>query len=163
MSAETDVTNRFPRDPEGSTTTDSEYIQVVADRLDYDDRTRLAVYQGAVRVLVAEGWLEARRLEVELGEEGQGIREMRAFDDVCVELRSGDEEGKPPQVVAGKSDRLTYLPEESLVRFFGDKEPASARRVGLGETTTGRVLGYNLDTGALEVESGAIKTSEQPR
>jgi lipopolysaccharide transport protein LptA len=163
MSAVTNVTNRFPRDPEGATASASEYIQIVADRLDYDDGTRQAVYQGAVRVQVAEGWLEALRIEIDLGEEGQGIREMRAYDEVSVEFRSGNEENEPPQVVAGKADRLTYFPGENLIRFFGDKEPASARRVGLGETTTGRVLGYHLDTGALEVESGAVKTSEQPR
>ena len=49
----------------------------------------------------------------------------------------------------------SYDATTRVLRVFGDKAPATVRSTGAnGGTTVGRVLRYELDSGALEVESG---------
>ena len=51
--------------------------------------------------------------------------------------------------------RIVYDAASRVLRVFGDKAPATVRSTGpKGGTTVGRVLRYDLDSGALEVESG---------
>jgi lipopolysaccharide transport protein LptA len=148
------VTTRVPREAEGAILAETDFLQIAADDLEYDGRTRRAVYRGHVRVTLLEGWLEADRIEVQLSEDEGGIHEIWAYDNVRIEFRD-PEERDVPQLVSGTADRVSYVPGEQTVRLFGDEKPASVRRLGTqGATTTGRVLRYQLDVGTLEVESG---------
>jgi len=167
MSAEVDVNTRFPREKDLPAAAEAHYIQISADRLDYDDSRRRATYEGNVRVRLVEGWLEASRVELDLAEAGQGIREVRAFQDVRMEFRNSADPDAP-QMVAGKSDRMVYEPGDETVWMYGEIEPASVRRIGGGGgVTSGRVIRYRLDSGTLAVDSGEqgparIRTSDRP-
>jgi lipopolysaccharide transport protein LptA len=153
LAASGEVTNRIPRDRETAALTEDDYVQVGASSLDYSETARKAEYRGEVSVRLAEGWLEAERMDVFLDAEGKGISEIRAFDNIRIEFRDSPE-GEAPTVVTGKADRLVYYPSDQSVLLFGDEEPAAVRRMGEAEgTTTGRVLRYHLDSGALEVDS----------
>jgi lipopolysaccharide transport protein LptA len=165
LSARGEVNNRIPRDKERAALTEDDYVQVAAEALDYSETARKAEYRGGVSVRLAEGWLEAERMEIFLGEEEKGISEVRAFDSIRIEFRDSPE-GEAPTVITGKADRLIYYPKDEELLLFGDAEPAAVRRMGEAEgTTTGRVLRYHLDSGALEVDSSEqgparISTSE---
>ncbi len=147
------VTSRFPRASD-SGNVESDYVQIAADRLDYEGAARRARYDGGTKVRLSEGWLEGRSLEVDLEPSGGRIREIRVADGVGFELRptaGGPSDG----LTRGSGDRVIYSPVERLVRLFGDQAPASVSRSGgTGGTTMGRVLRYRLDLGTLEVESG---------
>jgi lipopolysaccharide transport protein LptA len=152
LHAEGSVSSRMPRTdtPAGS---EAGYVQVSADRLDYDGKAGAAVYTGNVRVRQAEGWMAAEQVEADLSATG-GIEQLRAFGEVRFEFRAPSEQGLP-RPVEGQGDRLVYLPAQQTIRLFGDVRPASVRMEGEGGgTTTGRVLRYRLDDGALEIESG---------
>lgn len=151
--AEGKVTTRIPRLAGRAAAAEADYIQVSADRLEYDERTRRGVFTGGVRATVVEGRLECERLELLLADGGAGMREAWAFEDVRVEFRR-TEPGAAPEIVSGTADRLSYLPAEATVRLYGDRRPAAVRRHGARDaTTSGRVLRYQLDVGTLEVES----------
>jgi lipopolysaccharide export system protein LptA len=165
--AEGQVSTRLPRTQDGGIS-DADYIQIAAERLDYSGSDGIARYTRGVRVRLAEGFLDARELEVQLVTDGKGVKEIRAKDDIAFEFRAPDSDGKP-QPVTGKGDRLIYNPEERVMTLFGDRAPASVRRSGSeGQgVTKGRVLRYYLATGALEVQSGdrdraTIQTSGSP-
>lgn len=161
------VSTRLPRAEEG-VVSEADFIQVAAERLDYRGNEGTATYTGGVRVRQAEGWLESHELIVLVAENGDGVREIRAREEIRFEFRSRDEEGLP-QPVTGTGDRVVYMPSERVMILFGDRTPAAVRRSGPGGATTkGRVLRYHLDTGALSVESGErdrakIQTSEGTR
>jgi lipopolysaccharide transport protein LptA len=154
LAARGDVSTRIPRETGRDAIAEGDYLQIGADALRYEDATGLAVYTGEVRVGLREGWLEAGRVEVQLARESRAIEEVRAFEPVRVEVhRTGAREMDRP--LAGTADRLVYRPSEAVVLLFGDRTPATVRRIGEGGgTTTGRVLRYRLDSGSLEVESG---------
>jgi lipopolysaccharide transport protein LptA len=148
------VSTRIPRESNGAAASEEDYIQIGADRLDYDDRNGLAVYVGQVRIRLVEGWLEAERVEVELALDSRQVHEIRASNAVRVEFHRTSE-GELARPVSGTADRLVYQPADASVRLFGDQAPAAVRRIGEGGgTTTGRELHYRVDTGALDVESG---------
>ncbi|MCP3979986.1 MAG: hypothetical protein GY716_11835 [bacterium] len=150
--ARRNVGTRIPRSEGGAGLREEDYIQISAENLEYTDSPRRAVYEGDVRVRLVEGWLEAQRIEVDLIE-GQGISELRAFDEVRVEFRDPGS-GEGPRMFGGQSDRLVYEPATATVRLIGVDSPASVRRMGpAGGTTTGRVLRYQMENGTLEVES----------
>jgi lipopolysaccharide transport protein LptA len=159
------VTTRLPRSGDAPAASEADYIQVSAERLQYSDLERTARYDGDVRVRLVEGWMESARLEVEIGKEQSGIREIRAFDQVQIEFRDSSE-GAAPTMIAGKADRLIYSPPQELIWMIGDAAPATVRRIGGdGGTTSGRVLRYSLALGTLEVDSdardsGRIRTTE---
>jgi lipopolysaccharide transport protein LptA len=133
---------------------EAHYVQVTADALDYLGRQGTASYVGNVRLRQAEGTLQSGRLEAALDEAG-GLRTGLASEEVSFEYRQRGEDGKP-HLVRGKGDRAEYLPRDNLVRLFGDRAPARVSREGPESgTTEGRVLRYALDSGVLEVESGA--------
>jgi lipopolysaccharide transport protein LptA len=159
-----EVNTRIPRLPSGAIS-ESDFVQIAADRLDYRGAGRLATYQGRVRLRQAEGWMEAADLVVELEQNGDGVRAMRASGSIRFEFRAPDREGVP-QPVTGIGDRVHYTPADGVLTLFGDESPAAVRRTGEGGgTTSGRVLRYHLDSGALEVESGGrdrakVRTSD---
>jgi lipopolysaccharide transport protein LptA len=154
LEARDGVTTRFPREAAAAAVSADDYVQILSDALDYDGAGALAVYRGQVRVRFAEGWLEAQRVEVDLGGDERRIREVRAFDDVRLEVHR-TAKGSLARPMAGASDRLVYTPPDATLVLFGDRSPASVRRAGDGGgTTTGRVLTYRLDTGTLDVDSG---------
>jgi lipopolysaccharide transport protein LptA len=156
MTASVDVTTRMPRDSEQASLSEADYVQVAAQRLFYDDRAKLAVYSEEVRVRMAEGWLEARRMEIDLSGKEERVREVRAFEGVRIEFRDPQPEAAP-RIINGTGDRMTYDARERIVHLYGDRSPAQVRRVGEnGGTTTGRVLRYHLDTGTLEVDAGEL-------
>jgi lipopolysaccharide transport protein LptA len=147
------VTTRIPRAETGGVS-EADFIQIGADRLDYRGEEEMARYTGNIRVRQAEGWLQARELEVDLSSDDGGVKEIRAAGEVRFEFRTADREGMPTPVT-GSGDRLVYLPAERVVVVHGERTPASVWREGEGGgTTTGRVLRYRMDTGALEVQSG---------
>ena len=147
------VTTRVPRSEEQAPLSETDFVQVVADHLDYDEQKRTAVYRDHVRLTLLEGWLEAGTMELVLAEAG-GIEQVLASHDVRIEFSDPDAEGVPA-LVSGTADRVSYVPAEQTVRLFGDEKPATVRRLGNeGGATSGRVLRYRLDTGTLEVESG---------
>ena len=133
---------------------EADFIQVTADRLDYRGNQGTATYTGEVRVRQAEGWLESRELVVLLAESGEGVREIRAREEIRFEFRARDDDGLP-RPVTGTGDRVVYIPSERVMTLFGDQAPAAVRRAGAGGgTTKGRVLTYRLDSGTLDVDSG---------
>jgi lipopolysaccharide transport protein LptA len=154
LTASVDVTTRMPRDAEQVSLSEADYVQIGADRLEYDERAKLAVYRDHVRVRLAEGWMEADRMEIELSDGEERIREVRAFDSVRIEFRDA-EAGVVPRIIDGTADRMTYVPRERVVILYGDSSPAAVRRISeSGGTTKGRVLRYRVDTGTLEVDAG---------
>jgi len=155
MSADQNVTARVPRGAARAATED--FIQITSDRLDYSDAEGLAVFRENVRVQIAEGWLEAQQVELELAAEGRNVEQIRASGDVRLEFREPVDEGSPErlQLVAGSCDRLVYHPSTETVWLIGENTPATVRRIGAGTgTTSGRVLRYDLEQGSLEVDSG---------
>lgn len=153
LNARGHVATRMPRE-EARATMEADYVQVVAERLSYRGRARTAEYDGNVRVRQAEGWLESDHLVAILAESGRGLREVQALQGVRFEYRAALGRGVPT-TTTGDGDRAVYETTSRVLRVFGDKKPASVRRTGpSGGTTVGRVLRYELDTGALSVESG---------
>lgn len=153
LAAEGGVATRFPRVEQGAAVAESEFVLITADRLDYDDARRLAVYSGAVRVRLDEGWLESARVEVELAASRE-IDEVRAFETVRLEFQRSAS-GDLDDPITGEADRAVYRPGDATVLLLGDQAPASVERRGRGGgTTTGRMLAYRLDLGTLEVDSG---------
>jgi lipopolysaccharide export system protein LptA len=60
-----------------------------------------------------------------------------------------------PTTATGDGDRAIYDTVGRILRVFGDTGPATVRSTGpKGGITVGRVLRYEVDSGALEVESG---------
>ncbi len=152
LSARGHVTTRIPRDSASNTVSADDFLQVTAERLDYDERRRVGVYSGRVRASFTEGWVEADRVEIALADAG-GVQAIDAAGSVRIEFRAAS--SGTTDLHVGTGDRLEYRPAESTVRLFGDNTPASVRRVGTPTaTTTGRVLRYRLDLGTLEVEPG---------
>jgi len=155
LEARTRVASRIPRQTETAAVSENDYVQISAERLTYDDAAGLAAYSGNVRLVLAEGWLEAERVEIEMGQAGGGrIQSVQAFDGVRLEFtRTNDRDLADP--ISGTADRVVYDPTSAVVRLFGDRAPASLRDTGEGGgTTTGRVLAYRLDLGTLGVDSG---------
>jgi len=154
MEADREVSTRFPRLEAGTALSENEYVQIRADHLSFDGEAGLAVYTGKVRVRLAEGWLEAQRVEVDLAEETREIRQVRAEGTVRLEFqRSATGELDAP--VTGEADRAVYEPSSMTMFLYGDQAPASVESRGKGGgTTTGRMLAYRLDLGTLDVESG---------
>jgi lipopolysaccharide export system protein LptA len=107
-----------------------------------------------VRVRQAEGWLETPHLLATLAEGGPGLHEVTASKGVRFEYRAPGDRGGPT-TATGDGDRAVYDAVGRVLRVYGDKGPATVRSTGAkGGTTVGRVLRYDLDSGALEVESG---------
>jgi lipopolysaccharide export system protein LptA len=102
----------------------------------------------------AEGWLQAPLLVATLAEGGPGLREVEALQGVRFEYRTSSDRGVPT-TAAGEGDRAVYDPVGRVLRVFGDTAPATVRSTGpKGGVTVGRVLRYDVGTGALQVESG---------
>lgn len=145
------VLTRFP-DP--STTAGSQvFVQVSAGRLTYDGGSGNAVYEESVEARLREGSLRAARLEVDQDREGRGIRSIRAFENVRFEYRPADaKDGAAP--TRGTADRLVHDVPKKTIRLYGDRAPAEIVRPGArGGSTRGRVLRYETETGAVDVES----------
>jgi lipopolysaccharide export system protein LptA len=153
------VLTRFP-DP-GREAGQPGFVQVTAANLDYRGEPGAALYEGSVRVRQREGWLESERLEIDLGGEPRmEIREIRASGSVRFEYRAVEPETDTPPA-RGSADRLRHDPIARVLRLMGDRAPAEIRRPGdAGGSTRGRVLRYDLNSGAVDVESG---TEERPR
>jgi lipopolysaccharide transport protein LptA len=154
LEATTKVTTRLPRSTQREGVSTSDYIQILADKLDYSEIENLAIFEGSVRMLLEEGWLEADRIEVAISRLAGDIERIEALGQVKLEFREPQDQGVP-EVMSGSADRLTYLPQAASILLYGEDQPASIRRMGEGgATTTGRVLRYQLDLGTLEVDSG---------
>jgi len=152
LSARGHVTTRIPRDTARNATSTDDFVQVAAERLDYDERQRVGEYGGRVHASWSLGWLEADRVTVGLAEVG-GVERIDAQGAVRIEFHAAASGASELHV--GTGDRLEYRPAEQTVRLFGDEAPATVRRLGgPAATTTGRVLRYRLDLGTLEVEPG---------
>jgi len=114
-----------------------------------------AAYDGRVRVRLLEGWLEAPHLEGSFAESGGGgLKTATATGGVRFEFRARSAAGGLT-TATGKGDRAVFEAAGRVLRLFGDQGAATI--VATGEkpgSTSGRVLRYELETGALEVESG---------
>jgi len=153
LSARDKVVSRLPRS-EAASVSEADYVQVTAQALDYDGKKGVAGYRDDVHLRQKEGSLQAQRLDAGL-QSGGKLEEALASQDVTFEYRHLRADGTV-EIAKGKADRAQYRPGESLVRLFGDRAPASVRKEGTQSgTTEGRVLRYRLDSGVLEVESGA--------
>ena len=154
LDADGNVATRVPREA-GAGLRDADYVQVTSDRLSYRGSPETAAYDGHVRVRQAEGWLEAPHLEGSFGQEGEGgLRTATATGGVRFEFRPRGSSGAVT-TATGRGDRAAYEAAGRAVRLFGDQGAATI--VASGEkagSTSGRVLRYELETGALEVESG---------
>jgi lipopolysaccharide transport protein LptA len=153
LNASGHVATRMPREA-AHAATESDYVQIGAERLAYRGKAHTAEYEGDVRVRQAEGWLRAPRLVASLAEGGPGLREVQALGGVRFEYRTPSDRGVPT-TATGDGDRATYDTVARVLRVFGDTAPATVRSTGpKGGTTVGRVLRYDVESGALEVESG---------
>ena len=154
LDAEGGVATRVPR-ASGTSLREGDYVQVTADRLAYRGQSKQASYDGNVRVRQAEGWLEAPHLEGSFGEApNSGLQVATATGGVRFEFRSRSSSGGMT-TASGRGDRAIFEAAGRAIRVFGDQGAATI--VATGEkagSTTGRVLRYELETGALEVESG---------
>ena len=155
LDAEGGVTTRVPRES-GASLREGDYVQVTSDKLAYRGADqRNAAYDGHVRVRLLEGWLEAPHLEGAFAESGGGgLKTATATGGVRFEFRSRTTSGGLT-TASGKGDRAVFEATGRVLRLFGDQGAATI--VATGEkpgSTAGRVLRYELDTGALEVESG---------
>jgi lipopolysaccharide export system protein LptA len=155
LDADGGVTTRVPRQA-GAALREGDYVQVTADRLAYRGADQKnASYDGNVRVRLLEGWLEAPHLDGSFGEgSGGGLKTATATGGVRFEFRSRSTSGGLT-TATGKGDRAVFEAAGRVLRLFGDSGAATI--VATGEkpgSTAGRVLRYELDTGALEVESG---------
>jgi lipopolysaccharide transport protein LptA len=147
------VATRMPRQATRAAT-EADFVQIGADRLAYRGKAHNAEYQGNVRVRQAEGWLQAPRIVATLAEDGPGLREVQALEGVRFEYRTPGDRGVPT-TATGDGDRAVYDTVGRVLHVFGDTGPATVRSTGTkGGITVGRVLRYDVDTGALEVESG---------
>jgi lipopolysaccharide export system protein LptA len=148
------VATRMPRQS-ARAATEADFVQVGAEKLAYRGKAHTAEYEGGVRVRQAEGWLQAPRVLATLAEGGPGLREIQAVEGVRFEYRTPGDRGVP-STATGEGDRAIYDTVARVLRVFGDKGPATVRSTGpKGGITVGRVLRYEVDSGALEVESGA--------
>ena len=154
LDADGGVATRVPRES-GASLREADYVQVTADKLAYRGQPKRAAYDGNVRVRLAEGWLEAPHLEGSFGESaGGGLQTATATEGVRFEFRSRGTSGNLT-TASGRGDRAIFEAMGRAIRLFGDQGAATI--VATGEkagSTSGRVLRYELDTGALEVESG---------
>jgi lipopolysaccharide export system protein LptA len=147
------VSTRMPREVTRAAS-DADYVQIGADRLAYRGAAHNAEYDGSVKLRQAEGWLQTPHLTATLAEGGPGLKEVQALHGVRFEYRAPGEHGIPT-TATGDGDRLVYDTAARVLRVYGDKAPATVRSTGPNAgTTVGRVLRYQLDSGALEVESG---------
>lgn len=153
LNASGHVATRMPREA-ARAATEADFVQVGSDRLAYRGAARTAEYEGNVRVRQAEGWLQAPRVVATLATGGPGLREVQALSGVRFEYRTPSDRGVPT-TATGDGDRAVYDTVARVLRIFGDTAPATVRSTGpKGGITVGRVLRYDVDTGALEVESG---------
>lgn len=153
LNASGHVATRLPREAAHSAT-ESDFVQIGADRLAYRGKAHTAEYDGHVRVRQAEGWLQAPRIVATLAEGGPGLREVQALLGVRFEYRTPSDRGVPT-TATGDGDRAIYDTVARVLRVFGDTAPATVRSTGpKGGVTVGRVLRYDVGTGSLEVESG---------
>jgi len=153
LNASGHVATRMPREA-ARAATESDFVQIGAERLAYRGKAHTAEYEGNVRVRQAEGWLQAPRIVATLAEGGPGLREVQALQGVRFEYRTPSDRGVPT-TATGDGDRAVYDTVARVLRVFGDTAPATVRSTGpKGGVTVGRVLRYDVDTGALEVESG---------
>jgi lipopolysaccharide export system protein LptA len=153
LNAKGHVSTRMPREL-ARATSEADYVQIGADTLSYRGGAHIAEYDGSVRVRQAEGWLQAPHLTAALATGGPGLREVQASRGVRFEYRAPGQRGVPT-TATGEGDRAVYDTAARVVRVYGDTAPATVRSTGPnGGTTVGRVLRYDLDSGALEVESG---------
>jgi len=153
LNASGHVATRMPREA-ARAATESDFVQVGAELLRYRGKEHKAEYEGDVRVRQAEGWLQAPRLIATLAEGGPGLRQVEALQGVRFEYRTPSDRGVPT-TAAGEGDRAVYDPVARVLRVFGDTAPATVRSTGpKGGVTVGRVLRYDVATGALQVESG---------
>ena len=155
LDAEGGVTTRTPR-ATGTALREGDYVQVTGDRLAYRGQAKHASYDGNVRVRLAEGWLEAPHLEATFGDAGagSGLQTATATGNVKFEFRARGSSGGMT-TATGHGDRAIFEAAGRAIRLFG--EEGAATIVATGEkagSTAGRVLRYELETGALEVESG---------
>jgi lipopolysaccharide transport protein LptA len=147
------VATRMPRQA-ARAATEADFVQIGAERLAYRGKAHNATYEGNVRVRQAEGWLQAPRIVATLAENGPGMREVQALEGVRFEYRTPADRGVPT-TATGDGDRAVYDPVARVLRVFGDTGPATVRSTGpKAGITVGRVLRYDVDSGALEVESG---------
>jgi lipopolysaccharide export system protein LptA len=148
------VATRIPRQAAAPAATEADFVMIGSERLAYRGKAHNATYEGNVRVRQAEGWLQAPRLVATLAESGPGMREVQALDGVRFEYRTPGDRGVPT-TATGDGDRAIYDTVGRILRVFGDTGPATVRSTGpKGGITVGRVLRYEVDSGALEVESG---------
>ena len=153
MNASGHVATRMPRET-AKAATEADFVQIGAERLAYRGKARTAEYVGNVRVRQAEGWLQAPRLVATLADGGGGLREVEASGGVRFEYRTPGDKGVPT-TATGDGDRAVYETVARVLRVFGDTAPATVRSTGpKGGVTVGRVLRYDVSSGALNVESG---------
>jgi lipopolysaccharide transport protein LptA len=153
LNASGHVATRMPREA-ARAATESDFVQIGAERLSYRGKAHTAEYEGNVRVRQAEGWLQAPRIVATLAEGGPGLREVQALEGVRFEYRTPSDRGVPT-TATGDGDRAVYDTVARVLRVFGDTAPATVRSTGpKGGVTVGRVLRYDVETGALQVESG---------
>ena len=153
LNASGHVATRMPREA-ARAATESDFVQIGAERLSYRGKAHTAEYKGNVRVRQAEGWLQAPRIVATLAEGGPGLREVQALEGVRFEYRTPSDRGVPT-TATGDGDRAVYDTVARVLRVFGDTAPATVRSTGpKGGVTVGRVLRYDVETGALQVESG---------
>lgn len=118
-------------------------VEVTSDRLSVSQGEGRAVFEGQVVVIQGTMRLEAARVEVSYGPDGQGIEEMTASGDV--RLKAGTD--------AASGQEAVYRPDQSSLVMTGDVVLTQG-----AATMAGQKLDLDLATGLGQME-GRVTTT----
>lgn len=121
-------------------------IDVVADRLDLDDRAGTAVYTGDVEIQQGSMLLTAERVEIERNEQGE-VTQVTAIGEgerAYIEQRPAPED----ELVKGWGNTIIYYAAERRVELIEQAELHQAR-----DTFNGAYVEYYLDRRVVQASS----------
>ena len=134
---------------------EDDYVLIEAEQLSYDDSLGTAIYEEDASLKFAEGWLRAGRIEILLDGESRQIREVRAFEQVTLEITEAGS-AQVTGATTGQADRL----HDRVFTQFGSFASVRDLDWHYFQHHTGRNPGagpclYNLKTDPTETKNTA--------
>lgn len=149
------VETRMPRTSSDANASVDAFVRIAAETFDFDEKTGLGAYGGGVRVWIAEGRIDGRRLEITLVGEKRELASAVVSGDVRFEFLRNSLGESLELPATGTGERMVWDAAGGSVDLSGEREPAMVvRGSGVGGITKARLLRYRLDVGSLEVDSG---------